>query len=247
MTDLYNNPMLDTNLNPERDLYKDLSDEECFSITICQIAGYILSVVLAFILCAIFSSCTTQRIIEQHHHHYYEADTLAMQAKTDTRLSDNHIFLDSLTRTLFDQYSASWFAHDDEKEVTTETVTTITDSLGRAIRTEQRTTERTLSRQQQQTEQRLSKEFDRRIRVAVDSVNGIWQQRFDVLQAHYEQADSTASSVQSAGVFAGDNIPWYKLWWQSMKDYLLIAAIIILLLMTRNIWLPWCINIFRRA
>ena len=243
MTDLYNYPPLDPHLDP----YHDLSDDERSRIAICQILVQIAAFIVAILLCAIFSSCSTPKIIEQHHHHHYQADTIAAQAKTDARLSDSHVFLDSLTRTLFDQYSASWLAHDDEKEVTTETVTTITDSLGRAIRTEQRTTERTLSKLQQQSEQRLSSEFEHRIRTAVDSVTAIWQHRLEVLQSHIEQADSTTNSVHSNGTVTTDRLPWYKRWWQNLKYHLLIAAIIIALLITRNIWFPWFLRLFRRA
>ena len=187
--------------------------------------------------------CTTPKIIEQHHHHYEMADTLAIQAQIDRTVNSWHEQMDSSWRQRMDEYSASWSSHDDQKEHVTETILTWTDSLGREMRQEQRTTDRSLSRMQQQTEQRLTREFELRLSVVVDSVNSIWQQRFDAVKGHWKQADS--SSVKETPA-TNSELPWYKRWWQSLKDRLLAIAIIALLLMTRNIWLPWCINLFRR-
>lgn len=190
-----------------------------------------------------FAGCTTPKIVEQHHHHYVQADTLAVQAMVDKQLTSWHEQMDSSWRQSWQEYSASLFSNEDQKEKVTETITTWTDSLGREMRQEQRTTERSLSRMQQQTEQRLTSEFEQRMSVVVDSLNDIWQQRFNALQTHFEQADS--SSVKETPATKTE-LPWYKRWWQSLKDRLLAIAIIALLLMTRNIWLPWCINLFRR-
>jgi hypothetical protein len=187
--------------------------------------------------------CATPKTIEQHHHHYEQADTLAIQSRIDKSLNSWHEQMDSSWRQSWQEYSASWFSHDDQKEHITETILTWTDSLGREMRQEQRTTDRSLSKMQQQTEQRLTREFELRLSVVVDSVNDLWQQKFNALQAHWEKIDST--SVQR-GSPASEILPWYKRWWQTLKDYLLIAAIILILLATRRIWWPWCINLFRK-
>jgi hypothetical protein len=186
--------------------------------------------------------CTTPKTVENHHHHYEQADTLAVQAQIDRRLSSWHAQMDSSWRQSWQEYSASWFSHDDEKEKVTETITTFVDSLGREVRQEQRTTERSLSRMQQQTEQRLSREFEQRMSVIVDSLNDIWQQRFERYQTHWEQTDSTHVKETPA---TKTELPWYKRWWQTLKDYLLIAGIVALLIITRSIWWPWCKKLFR--
>ena len=188
--------------------------------------------------------CTTPKIVERHHHHYEQADTLAVQAQIDRRLSSWHEQMDSSWRQSWQEYSASLFSNEDQKEKVTETITTWTDSLGREMRQEQRTTERSLSRMQQQTEQRLSREFEQRMSVVVDSVNDIWQQRFDRYQTHWEQADSTDSHLQSGSAAFGE-LPWYKRWWQTLKDYLLMAGIALLIIATRRIWWRWCKKLFR--
>lgn len=191
----------------------------------------------------VLTGCTTPKIVEQHHHHYEQADTLAIQAQVDKRINSWHEQMDSSWRQRMDEYSASMTSNEDQKEKVTETITTFVDSLGREVRQEQRTTERSLSRMQQQTEQRLSREFEARLRTTLDSVNDIWQQRFDALQTHFEQADSTDVKETPA---TKTKLPWYKRWWQTLKDYLLMAGIIALLIITRSIWWPWCKILFRK-
>lgn len=216
---------------------------ESISIWTYLISFWSVVIILAGL---VLTGCTTPKIVEQHHHHYEQADTLAIQAMVDKHLNSWHAQMDSSWRQRMEEYSASVTSNEDQKEKVTETITTWTDSLGREMRQEQRTTERSLSRMQQQTEQRLSREFEMRLSTALDSVNDIWQQRFNALQTHFEQTDTTSTSVQSGGILAADILPWYKRWWQSLKDHLLIAAVIVVLLITRNVWLPWCNMLFHK-
>lgn len=190
----------------------------------------------------LLTGCATPKIIEQHHHHHVQADTLAIHAQVDKHMNSWHAQMDSSWRQRMEEYSASWFSHEDQKEHITETITTSIDSLGREVRQEQRTTDRSLSKMQQQTEQRLSREFEQRMSVVVDSLNDTWQQRFDALQTHFEQTDSTHVKETPA---TKSELPWYKRWLQTLKDYLLIAGIILLVFATRRIWWTWCKKLFR--
>lgn len=228
----------------EDDPLKDTTFEERIRLCILQAISFYCMLVVALVVCAVISmltGCTTPKIVENHHHHYEQADTLAVQAMVDKQLTSWHEQMDSSWRQSWQEYSASWFSHDDEKEKVTETITTYVDSLGREVRQEQRTTERSLSRMQQQTEQRLTREFEMRLSTALDSVNDIWQQRFNAVKGHWEQTDSI--HVKETPV--ADALPWYKRWWQTLKDYLLMAGIVALLVMTRRIWWPWCKKLFR--
>lgn len=208
----------------------------------------ILTYLVSFwsIVSMVLTGCTTPKTIEHHQHHYEQTDTQSIQARIDKSLNSWHEQMDSSWRKTWQEYSASWFIHDDEKEHITESITTYIDSLGREIRQEQRTTDRSISRLQQQTEQRLASEFEHRIRIALDSVNALWQHRLDALQAHWEQTDTLSTSVQSGGTFAADSLPWHKRWWRSMKDYLLLAAILFILLSTARLWLPLLLNLFSK-
>lgn len=225
---------------PDDDMMKDMTFEDRIRFCVLQVISFFCVLAIALVACTVislFTGCTTTKAIENHHHHYVQADTLAIQAQIDRRLSSWHAQMDSLWRQRMEEYSASLFSNEDQKEKVTETITTWTDSLGREMRQEQRTTERSMSRMQQQTEQRLSREFKMRLSTALDSVNDIWQQRFERYQTHWEQADSTDSHAQSGSAAFGE-LPWYKRWWQTLKDYLLMAAILALLIITWKWWSP---------
>jgi len=230
---------------PENDPLRDMTFEERIKLCVLQVISFFCVLFFALVICFVISmltGCTTPKIVENHHHHYVQADTLAIQAQVDKQLTSWHAQMDSSWRQRMEEYSASMTSNEDQKEKVTETIITWTDSLGREMRQEQRTTERSLSRMQQQTEQRLSREFEARLSTALDSVNDIWQQRFDAIQTHFEQADS--SSVKETPATKTE-LPWYKRWWQTLKDYLLIAGIVALLIITRSIWWPWCKKLFR--
>ena len=226
-------------------MMKDMTFEERIRLCVLQVISFFCVLAIALVVCAVvslFTGCTTPKVVENHHHHYEQADTLAIQAQVDKRLNSWHEQMDSSWRQSWQEYSASLFSNEDQKEKVTETITTFVDSLGREVRQEQRTTERSLSRLQQQTEQRLSREFEARLSVVVDSLNDIWQQRFNAVKGHWEQTDSTHVKETPA---TKTELPWYKRWWQTLKDYLLIAGIVTLLIITRSIWWPWCKKLFR--
>lgn len=172
--------------------------------------GYLAGVIswlLLFILLALmtFFGCKTPKSVEQHEHHYYESDTAGIQSIVNDRLSVWQQQMDSSWRQSLFLLSMEHWQNSNETEVTTETVTTATDSLGRVLKTEQRRTERTLSIQQQQYEQRITQELESRLRVALDSLDASWQQRYDAMLRHTEQNDSTSMCQKPAEVR-----PWYR-------------------------------------
>ena len=225
---------------PEDDMMKDMTDRERIRFCVLQVISFfwvVFATLLFSFIILLLTGCSASKIIEKHHHHTVQADTLAVQAMVDKQLNSWHEQMDSSWRQSWQEYSASLFSNEDQKEKVTETITTFVDSLGREVRQEQRTTERSLSRMQQQTEQRLSREFEQRLSVVIDSLNDIWQQRFERYKTHWEQADNTDSHVQSGSAAFGE-LPWYKRWWQTLKDYLLMAAILALLIITWKWWSP---------
>lgn len=231
---------------PEDDMMKDMTFDDRLRLCVLQIISFFwvvfITLLLSFVI-SLLTGCSTPKIIEQHHHHYEQADTLAVQAQVDKHLNSWHAQMDSSWRQSWQEYSASLVSNEDQKEKVTETITTFVDSLGREVRQEQRTTERSLSRMQQQTEQRLTREFEQRLSVVTDSLNDIWQQRFNALQTHFEQTDSASVKETPA---TKTELPWYKRWWQTLKDYLLMAGIVLLIIIaTSRIWWPWCKKLFR--
>lgn len=222
---------------PEMPDMKDLTPEEQemvrMKILLCGCLTYIAVIIIGLALCAVFSGCTTPKSVEQHHHHYYQADTLAVQAAVDNRMASWHQQIDSAWHERMETFSTELYNSSRETEVTTETVTIATDSLGRTLRTEQRTISRDISREQRQMEQRLTQEYETRLRVAVDSLSKVWQSRYDHLQAHWQQNDSTALTKTPAG----NAQPWYRKFFGQFHYFIngfLIAAVIWL---TRKWWL----------
>ena len=198
--------------------------------------GIVIGLVLSFIACAVLSLLAgcTPRDIEQHHRQHYEVDSLAVQAAVESRMQSWSQQLDSAWRERFSLFSAEVQSSSDEKEVTTETVITATDSLGREIRTEQRRTERTLSQQQLQLEQRLCRDYEARIRAAADSLDALWQQRYDVLQAHLEKADSSSFAKTAA---SDDARPLYRRLFDHFHYFINGFLIAYGLWLTRRWWL----------
>ena len=199
---------------------------------------YLFAFIIAVAICALFFGCATPRTVVEHHHHHYEADTLAVRAQVDRQLSSWHEDMTQYFQQRLEEYSASWSSHEDQKEVITELITVTTDSIGREIRTEQRTANRSMVNSQWSMVNSITQEYEARLRMAVDSLDGIFQQRFDSLAAHQtSDIDHQTSSTPSAI----DHRPWYQRWWEHVKWLVVGAVLAVLLLATRR----WWIRLFR--
>lgn len=203
----------------------------------CAISAVgVLLCLLALLVMITVSGCTTPKVTDSVHHHYAEADTMAVQALVDGRMQAvREQMMQELTAKIQTQQTEQ-NSQEQQKERVTETITTWVDRLGRQMRQEQRTTERDISRQQQLREERMTKEWENRLQTVTDSMNAVWQERFDSVSVHREQQDST--SVHDEPV-PGDNRPWYKRWWSAIRWMLLGAVVAAVLWFTRKLWLPW--------
>lgn len=203
----------------------------------CAISAVgVLLCLLALLVMITVSSCTTPKVTDSVHHHYAEADTMAVQALVDGRMQAvREQMMQELTAKIQTQQTEQ-NSQEQQKERVTETITTWVDSLGRQMRQEQRTTERDISRQQQLREERMTKEWENRLQTVTDSLNAVWQERFDSVSVHLEQKDSTAVHEEPV---PGDNRPWYKRWWSDIRWMLLGAVVAAVLWFTRKLWLPW--------
>lgn len=197
------------------------------------------AIILVFIFCVVYITlmgCSTPKEVEQHHHQYSAADTAAVKAVVDSRLQEVREQMESDLRAVVTSQLTEQQSQEQEKERVTETITTWVDSLGRAFKQEQRTTERDISRQQQQREERMQQEYEQRILQVTDSLSSVWQVKFEEVKAHHEQEDST--SVSETPV-PGDNRPWYKRWWDAMIWMVVGAVVFAVAWLTRKLWLPW--------
>jgi apolipoprotein N-acyltransferase len=184
-------------------------------------------------LCILLGSCAAPKAIDSAEHHHAAIDTLSIQAAVDARMTSWHERMDSLFRERVSQFSAEQHSSTDQKELITETVTTTTDSLGRAVRQEQRTISRDLHQEQQQIARRIEREMESRLQTALALQDSIWQQRLNAAMSHREQTDSTHNTVTPV---PQDNRPWYRRWadhlqWLAIGIVLAAAAWI-----TRRWW-----------
>ena len=218
----------------ESDPMKGFSDEERLKVVRYSITVYVLAIAITLLICGLFfASCTTPRAVEEHHHHHYEADTMAVHQQVDRQLSSWHEEMTQFFQQKLEQFSSQMQQSEHQQETITETVTVSLDSLGREIRTEQRTITRDITRELQQQEQRLTREYEARLRMAVDSVGSIFQQRFDSLASHQTSSiDHQASSTPSAI----DHRPWYQRLWHNMRAFLIGLVIALLIWLTRGLW-----------
>lgn len=198
---------------------------------------------LFFVATVLCTACTTPKVVEQHHHHYYEADTLSIQAQIDRSLNVWHVQMDSSWTQKWQEYATSMTSNEDQKEHITETITTWTDSLGREMRQEQRTTERSLSKMQQLSEERITHEYEIRLSAVIDSMNDVWQERFNAIQNHIEKSDSTSVQKKPA---ENTGTRWYQRWWQTLKDNLLKIIFAFALFYTMQWWMPWLVKLIRK-
>lgn len=219
MLDFYNNY---NPYPPEPDPMKGLTDEERMKVARWTVVGYLTAIAIGLLICAVMGSCTTPRAVEEHHHHHYEADTMAVKAQVDRQLTSWHEEMTQFFTERLEQFSSQMQQSEHQQETITELITVTTDSVGRSIRQEQRTISRDITRELQQQEQRITRELEAQLRVVVDSVNDVWQQRFDSLASHL----TSDISHQTSSTPVGDTRPWYQKLWAKALLVLFVAALL---------------------
>ena len=91
---IYNNP---NDYWQGQDPYKGLSDDERMKASCLQLASIIVSVILALLLCALFNSCSTQRVVTVERR---TTDTLMMlNSIRDSIYLHDSIYISDFVRT----------------------------------------------------------------------------------------------------------------------------------------------------
>ena len=193
----------------------------------------LLAVLLLMALVSLFTSCAAPKAIDRTEHHHAAIDTAALHSAVDARLQSLTARLDSLFRERAVSSSMALYHSADQKELITETITTTTDSMGRAVRQEQRTISRDLHHQQQQLALRIEREMESRLQTALTLHDSIWQQRLDAALSHREQTDSTRHTVTPA---PQDNRPWYRRWADHLQWLAVGIILAVALWITRRWW-----------
>lgn len=229
------NPLPDLQDMPD---YKNLSPEEQEKVrnkTLLYGCGaYALAIVAVFAALALFSGCTAPRAVYEQQHHHYEADMLAVQAAVDSRMNAWHAENEAWFRQLLTEERSEWSSHEDQRETINETITVSLDSIGRAIRTEQRTISRVMASSQWSMINQVTREYEARLSAVVDSVNADWSQRYEAMQARVAQLDS----IITVKAPVGDARPWYQRWWDTIRIAVIVLVLAALVWFLRRLWLP---------
>lgn len=181
--------------------------------------------------------CATKKEHHEHTAHAVSADTLAREARHDSHASHTTVNIDSLVTASVWAAMQEFSRSEQEHEVTTETLTETIDSLGRIIRQQHRTTDRTLSRQELQRQQeqirRLSAELHRQLSVMDSTVHD----RISRFESHLRDS-LTHELDKRSQTSAAPALSWWQRAWSWLKGVVLGVAVCAALYATRRIWKP---------
>ncbi len=185
------------------------------------VAGVGLWLLVALLIHSMIS-CATPRDINHHEGHVIVADTMATEAKSEWRASEQRDYIDSLVKTMMAHYQQETTSQEQQTETTTENITETVDSLGRKLRQEQRTITRSISREEQIRMQAWQTQMEQRITQELARRDSMWKLKFQQYQNHW--ADSLSTTHQET-VKEDVAMPWWlKVLW---SIFLLGVAVIV--------------------
>ena len=228
-TQVFYDPLPDNATQEDINLYQRLT----LKMLLHGFITFLIAVALLAIV-SLFTGCTTPAVVDRAEHHHAAIDTLSLQAAVDAHMFSWHERMDSLFRERVSQFSSEQHSSTDQKELITETVTTTTDSLGRAVRQEQRTISRDLHQEQLQIALRIEREMESRLQTALALHDSIWQQRLDAALSQREQTDSTRNVFTPV---PQDNRPWYRRWADHLQWLDIGIVLAVAIWVTRRWWL----------
>ena len=189
-------------------------------------------------LVATCSSCATTKELHEHTSHTVEADTAATEAKHEGHTQQTTADLDSIVTASVWAAMQEFAKSEQEHEVTTETLTETIDSLGRIIRQQQRTTDRTVSRQELQRQQEQLQQLSADLRRHVSTLDSAWADRIETFESHLRDSLATALDRISE-TSAAPALSWWQRLWQQWKGFLAGVVICSVLFLTRRLWRGW--------
>ena len=97
---------------------------------LCSHLLYVAALAVIFLLCLLVG-CAAPKTVYEHHHHYYEADTAAVRAAVDSRMSSWHAEMQSVVSVPVAQQLPRHQQPQHQPGPIAETITVAPDSLGR--------------------------------------------------------------------------------------------------------------------
>ena len=202
--------------------------------SILTAAAYVLVV---SVIMGMLSSCATKKELHEHHQHTVVADTLAQEARHDSHTNHQTLNIDSLVTASVWAAMQEFVRQEQEHEVTTETLTETIDSLGRIVRQQQKTTDRTLSRQELQRQQEQLQQFSTKLHRQLSAMDSTLSDRISRFESHLRDSLSRQLDRQSE-TNAAPALTWWQRMWQWLKGILAGVVICGVLYLTRRFWLP---------
>ena len=189
------------------------------------------------------TGCATQKQRHEHQTHVIEVDTLVTESQVDSHSQQHRQDIDSLVSEAVSRAIEEYRRTEQEHEVTTETLTETIDSLGRVVRRQQRTTDRTVSRQELQRQEQQIQEMKTSLQRHIEMQDSAWAVKFSQLETHLK--DSLDQTIDKQSVTnAAPVTSWWKRMWHNLEMILIGVIVACALFVTRKFWLPWLKRLF---
>ena len=180
-------------------------------------------ITLVIFVCGLFGSCATKRELHEHQTHVVVADEQAQEARHDGHARQTAVDIDSLVTASVWAAMQEFVRQEQEHEVTTETLTETIDSLGRIVRQQQKTTDRTLSRQELQRQQEQLQQLSTQLHQRLEAMASAWSQRISRYESHLRDSLSRQKDLQQS--VAADSPSWWQRLWLWLRGILVGVAI----------------------
>ena len=194
--------------------------------------------IVLLLLMSMCSSCATKKELHEHHQHTVVADTLAQEARHDSHTNHQTSNIDSLVTASVWAAMQEFVRQEQEHEVTTETLTETIDSLGRIVRQQQKTTDRTLSRQELQRQQEQLQQLSTDLHHRLSAMDSTVSDRISRFESHLRDSLNSELSKQTE-TNAAPALTWWQRLWQWLNGILAGVTICGAIYLTRRFWQPF--------
>ena len=174
---------------------------------------------MLLVCCLVLLACSTQKEVHQHTSHTVNVDSLAHEAQADGHHQTTAVNIDSIVTASIWAAMQEFSKNEQEHEVTTETLTETIDSLGRIIRQQQKTTDRTVSKQELQRQQEQLQSLEVRLSETLRQSDSLWSERISRLETHLR--DSLVSQLDKQAIVNSTPVTsWWQKTWSWLKGIL---------------------------
>ena len=196
-----------------------------------------------FFCIAVMTSCATQRQQHEHQTHVIQVDTLVTETQHDSHSSQHRQNIDSLVSEAISRAMQEYQKTEQEHEVTTETLTETIDSLGRVVRQQQKTTDRTISRQELMRQEQQIQELKINLQRHIEMQDSAWSAKFSQFETHLKDSLDQVIDKQSV-TNATPVTSWWKRLWHNLEMIFIGIAVACALFVTRKWWMLWLKRLF---